>query len=162
MIKAIMAIDDLGGVSKNGTMPWPKNSKDLIWFKKNTLNNVVIMGSKTWIDPLMPSPLKNRVNVLITSKDKKNYPGADEYVSDDLINSIKKIDKKYIDKEKFIIGGPNILDQLFELIDVFYLTRIYGNFNCDTRLNLEKIESKLTLEKKISINDLSHCEIWKK
>ena len=26
MIKAIMAVDDFGGISKNGSMPWPKNT----------------------------------------------------------------------------------------------------------------------------------------
>ena len=44
MIKAIMAIDDHGGVSKGTSMPWPKNSNDLQWFKKNTLSMVVVMG----------------------------------------------------------------------------------------------------------------------
>jgi dihydrofolate reductase len=34
MIKAIMAVDDKGGISKGSSMPWPKNSKDLQWFKK--------------------------------------------------------------------------------------------------------------------------------
>ena len=46
MIRAIMAADDLGGISKNGSVPWPKNSSDLQWFKKNTINNIVIM---VWI-----------------------------------------------------------------------------------------------------------------
>ena len=54
MIKAIMAADDNGGISKGLSMPWPKNSKDLQWFKKNTLDQVVVMGSKTWKDPFMP------------------------------------------------------------------------------------------------------------
>ena len=58
MIKAIMATDDKGGVSKGKSMPWPKNSNDLQWFKKNTLNQVVIMGRLTWEDPLIPTPLK--------------------------------------------------------------------------------------------------------
>ena len=53
MIKAILACDNEGGVSKNGTIPWPKNKKDLGWFKKNTTNNVVVMGSKTWIKMLL-------------------------------------------------------------------------------------------------------------
>ena len=56
MIKAILACDNEGGVSKNGTIPWPKNKKDLGWFKKNTTNNVVVMGSKTWICLLYTSP----------------------------------------------------------------------------------------------------------
>ena len=34
MFKAIMAVDDKGGISKDGSMPWPKNSSDLKWFKK--------------------------------------------------------------------------------------------------------------------------------
>ena len=59
MIKAIMAVDDKGGVSKNGSMPWPKNTADLKWFKNHTINNVVIMGKLTWIDPFMLTPLKN-------------------------------------------------------------------------------------------------------
>ena len=46
-----MAVDDIGGVSKSGSMPWPRNSSDLKWFKKNTINGVVIMGKLTWIDP---------------------------------------------------------------------------------------------------------------
>ena len=70
MIKAIMAVDEKGGISKGQSMPWPKNSIDLKWFKENTINNVVVMGRKTWEDPFMPTPLKSRINVLITSKDK--------------------------------------------------------------------------------------------
>ena len=69
MIKAIMAVDDKGGISKGSSMPWPKNSNDLKWFKKNTENHIVVMGSKTWEDPFMPTPLKNRINILVTSKD---------------------------------------------------------------------------------------------
>ena len=40
-----MAADDNGGVSKNGSMPWPKNSSDLQRFKKLTLNNDTTAGS---------------------------------------------------------------------------------------------------------------------
>ena len=69
MIKAIMAVDDNGGISKGFSMPWPKNSKDLQWFKKNTLNQVVVMGSKTWEDPFLPTPLKYRENTEIVTND---------------------------------------------------------------------------------------------
>ena len=134
MIKAIMAVDDEGGISKNGSMPWPKNLNDLKWFKNNTLNNIVIMGRFTWVDPFMPSPLKNRINVLITKQEK----------------------------DTFIIGGQNIIEQSFELIEKFYLTRIYGKFNCDKKLDLQKIEDKMILEKKIQSDKTSHFEIWKR
>ena len=50
MIRAILACDEDGGVSKDGTIPWPKNTKDLAWFKKNTIDSTVVMGSKTWTE----------------------------------------------------------------------------------------------------------------
>ena len=163
MIKAIMALDDEGGVSKEGSMPWPINLSDLKWFKKHTLNNVVIMGKLTWIDPFIPTPLKDRVNVLITSQDKTKYPGADEYISDDLIKNVEFLSNKYQSLDKFVIGGPKILNQLFELVEVFYLTRIYGKFDCDNKFDLQKVEQEMTLEKKIKSDTSScHFEIWKR
>ena len=162
MIKAIMAVDDNGGVSRDGSMPWPKNHKDLKWFKNHTLNNVVIMGKLTWIDPFMPTPLKNRVNVLVTNQDKEKFPGADDYISGDLISNIKILSQKYENLDKFIIGGPSTLYQLFDLVEEFYLTRIYGNYNCDNSLELNTIENEMTLEKKIQSDQSCHFEIWKR
>ncbi len=95
MIKAIMAVDEKGGISKGQSMPWPKNSTDLKWFKENTLNNIVIMGRKTWEDPFMPTPLKSRINVLVTNKNKELFTGADYYFSGDIKSQIIDIQKKY-------------------------------------------------------------------
>ena len=157
-----MAIDDDGGVSKSGSMPWLKNSSDLKWFRKNTLNQVVIMGSLTWIDPKIPTPLANRINVLITTKSSSLLPGADKYISGNLNTNVKKIINEYDQLEKWVIGGPNIVDQLFDLIDIFYLTRIYGKFNCDKKLDLQKIEQNMNLIKKINSDDTCHFEIWER
>ena len=121
MIKAILACDDVGGVSKNGTIPWPKNKKDLGWFKKNTINNVVVMGSKTWVDPLMPWPLPNRVNVLATSREA-DFPGADQYVCGDLKSELKNLKEKHQNKTIWVIGGPNIIDQTIESFDCLLYT----------------------------------------
>ena len=160
MIKAIMAVDDEGGVSKNGSMPWPKNSNDLKWFKNKTINQVVVMGRLTWEDPLMPTPLKGRTNVIITSKNQNELPGADEYISENLIQNFKKISSKYNNSDKFIIGGPNVLNQLFNLVEEFYLTRIYGNFNCDKKIDINIIKKNMKLKNKIQSDDTCHFEIW--
>jgi len=162
MIRAIMAVDDLGGISKNGSMPWPKNSSDLQWFKKNTMKAIVIMGRLTWIDPFMPSPLKGRINVLVTNQDKEKYLGADEYLSGDIFTKVLSLSNKYEDKDIYIIGGAEILYQLFELVEEFYLTRIYGNFECDRNIDLKKIQESMKMIKKLENDDSSHFEIWKK
>ena len=162
MLKAIMAVDDNGGVSKSGSMPWPKNSGDLQWFKKNTINQVVIMGRLTLVDPMMPTPLPNRINILVTKKSQSLFPGANYYISDNLNANIKKIINDYKSLEKWIIGGPNIIDQLFDLIDTFYITRIYGQFNCDKKLDLTKIQQSMKLENKFDNDETCHFEVWKR
>ena len=162
MIKAIIAADDEGGISKNGSMPWPKNPSDLQWFKKNTLNNVVVMGRLTWEDPFMPTPLIKRQNIIITNKDNSYYPGANEYLKGNISNEIIKLEEKYIEKDIFIIGGSDIINQSFDLFKEFYLTRIYGNFECDKFIDINKIKNSMNLIQKIDCDDTCHFEIWRK
>ena len=161
MIKAILACDDYGGVSKNGTLPWPHNSTDLKWFKSNTVDSIVVMGSTTWEDPDMPRPLPKRTNVLVTTR-KDDYPGADMYISGNLNNEITHID--YINEgvTTWVIGGPNIIEQTLGVIDEFYLSRIPGAYACDTFLPLKKIESLFERSWVDDTNDGVTFEIWKK
>ena len=162
MIKAIMAVDDNGGISKGLSMPWPKNSKDLQWFKKNTLNQVIVMGSKTWEDPFMSTPLKDRENILITTKDNSFYPGANAYIKGNIVDEILKLEKKYSNKDIYVIGGPEIVKQTFDLFKEFYLTRIYGNFECDKFIDIKQISNTMKLIEKIDCDETCHFEIWKK
>ncbi len=162
MIKAIMAVDEKGGISKGESMPWPKNLIDLKWFKENTINNIVVMGRKTWEDPFMPTPLKSRINVLITTKDKELLEGADYYFSENVNNQIKNIQSEYIDKDIFIIGGSKIINLTFNLIQQFYLTRIYGNYKCEKFIDISLIENSMKKIKKIDGDSSCHFEIWEK
>jgi dihydrofolate reductase len=140
MIKAILACDDAGGVSKNGTLPWPNNSTDLKWFKDNTAGHVVIMGSTTWEDPHMPRPLPKRVNVLVTSR-PSHHNGANHYISGNLNTSVTRMAEKYPSLITWVIGGPNIVEQTLGVIDEFYISRIPGEYECDTFLPLGKINA---------------------
>ena len=162
MIKAIMAIDEKGGISKGQSMPWPKNSIDLKWFKENTLNNIVVMGRKTWEDPFMPTPLKSRINVLITNKNKDLIEGADFYFNGNVNDEIQNIQSEYTDKDIFIIGGSEIINLTFSLIEQFYLTRIYGNYNCEKFINISLIENNMKMIKKINGDSSCHFEIWER
>ena len=140
MIKAILACDDAGGVSKDGTLPWPHNSTDLQWFKNNTAGHVVVMGSTTWEDPHMPRPLPKRTNVLVTTR-KDDYPGADTYISGDLVSGLNLLKLTYPSLITWVIGGPNIVEQSLGVIDEFYISRIPGEYDCDTFLPLGKINA---------------------
>ncbi len=145
MIRAILACDEDGGISKEGTLPWPKNSQDLKWFKENTKGHVVVMGSTTWKDPHMPRPLPLRTNILVTTN-KDAYPNADDYVSGNLIQELPALQEKYPGLFIWVIGGANIIEQSLGVIDEFYLSRIPGNYDCDTRLPMKKIETLFNVE----------------
>ena len=160
MIKAILACDDTGGVSKDGTLPWPNNSTDLRWFKDNTAGHIVIMGSTTWEDPHMPRPLPKRVNVLCTSR-KEDFPGAHLYMSGDIKIMIKEFASQNEGLITWIIGGPKIIEQTIDIIDEFYLSRIPGDFDCDTHLDLDQIRDDFDLSVRHDQDEVSF-EIWKK
>ena len=160
MIKAILACDDTGGVSKNGTLPWPNNSKDLSWFKSNTSGQVVVMGSTTWEDPHMPRPLPNRVNVLVTSR-PSHHNRADHYINGDLITKVIEMSERYPELTTWIIGGPNIIEQTLGIIDEFYISRIPGDYDCDTHLPLRKIETLFNKDFE-EVHEEVTFQIWRK
>jgi dihydrofolate reductase len=160
MIRAIIACDDKGGVSREGTLPWPHNSTDLKWFKDNTAGHVVVMGSTTWEDPHMPRPLPKRVNILATNR-PVDFPGADKYISGDLNKSVERVAKEFPSLITWVIGGPNIIEQTLGVIDEFYLSRIPGIYDCDTSLPLSKINAlfeRTWFEEHPGVT----FEIWKK
>jgi len=161
VIKAILACDDEGGVSKDGTLPWPNNSEDLAWFKSCTSGHVVVMGSTTWEDPHMPRPLPNRTNVLVTSR-KEDYPGAHGYISGNLIDEVKELEATCPGLIIWIIGGPNIIEQTLDVIDEFYLSRIPGEYDCDTFLPLDKIAEKFKVSHLEGDPERVIFQIWKK
>lgn len=160
MIRAILACDDEGGVSQGGTLPWPNNSTDLRWFKDNTAGHIVVMGSTTWEDPHMPRPLPKRTNILVTSR-KYDYPGADGYINGDLNLELKDLEASNPGLIIWVIGGPNIIKQTLETIDEFYLSRIPGQYECDTFLPLRDIEEKFNLDWEESHDEVTF-QIWKK
>jgi len=49
-----------------------------------------------------------------------------------------------------------------DIIQEFYLTRIYGNYNCEKFLDISMITNNMKLTKKIKGDDTCHFEIWKR
>jgi dihydrofolate reductase len=160
MIKAILACDDTGGVSKDGTLPWPNNSKDLAWFKSCTSGHIVVMGSTTWEDPHMPRPLPGRVNVVVTSREQ-DYPGAHGYINGDVNAHLRSLELESPGLITWVIGGPKIVEQSLGVIDEFRISRIPGDYDCDTHLPLKKIETLFELDFE-EVHEEVTFQIWRK
>ena len=155
MINAILACDDNGGISKNGTLPWPKNSNDLKWFKSSTIENIVVMGRTTWEDPCMPKPLPKRRNVVVTHKELLNV----ETANGDVPDILKRLEKDDPTNVVWVIGGADILNQALPVIQNFHLSRIFGSYNCDKFIPINQILEKFHQIYKRKFETVS-TEIW--
>lgn len=104
-IHIIVACDHNGGIGK---IPW-KNSKDIIFFKKTTIQtqdknkkNAVIMGKNTWFS-LPKKPLPFRENVVITSN-TQNIP-SNIITFSSVEDAIYEMNQNENIENIFIIGG---------------------------------------------------------
>ena len=135
MINAIFAADSQGGIGKNGSLPWPKNSEDLRWFKQNTVGHIVVMGGNTWRDPLMPKPLPGRINVVITSQ-TVDTEGVIVY-NKDYKECLRELQSQHPDKDIYIIGGASLFNDTRDLIERVVLTRFTESYDCDVVMDLD-------------------------
>jgi dihydrofolate reductase len=60
----------------------------------------------------------------------------------------------------FVIGGATLFEQLMPDINILYLTRIAGNYDCDTFLPMEKILSQFELINSIEIDRATRFETY--
>ena len=137
MIKAIFAVDHWGGMGYNGTLPWPPNKEDFQYFKRQTLNNVVVMGRRTWDDPKMPKPLPNRICYVATSSPLSNY-NVRTIQGDNISEKILAIQNNFPKLTVWIIGGPSLLLQTKNIIDELHITHMKGSYRNDCKLDLTK------------------------
>lgn len=144
-IEAILALDSNFGLSKDGKIPW-NNKIDMNFFKDKTVNNIVIMGSKTLLSLPNRRPLKNRLNIILT-RNKDNY--IREYLDfdnilflnyEELINFFNTKHNKII----YIIGGKEIYTLLLPLCNKIWLTILNNDYQCDLtmKINLEEYNMK--------------------
>jgi dihydrofolate reductase len=133
MIRAIFACDSAGGIGKNGTIPWPKNAEDLKWFRENTTGQIVIMGRKSWDDPMMPKPLPNRYNIVVS--DRLVFHGPNMILKRGDVDKYLKMFTD-IEKDVWIIGGARLFSSTLHLCDEIWLSRIEGDYQCDTHVTI--------------------------
>jgi dihydrofolate reductase len=127
-INAILACDLNFGIGNEGNLPWPKNKRDMAWFREHTMGHVVVMGRKTW-ESIGSKPLPKRTNVVITSKYISN---ADLTLSGHMQDILDHLKETYEGLHIWVIGGSEIYGQAIPYCDKLYLTTINGIFKCDT------------------------------
>ena len=140
-INVIVAYSNNLIIGNDNEIPW-NYKEDLSYFKtittytrKPNQKNVVIMGYNTWLS--IGKKLKNRINIVITTKTISKELFDDELYFVDSIGLAIDICKKEYNKKIdniFIIGGEKIYSYFFKsyfytLLDKIYVTKINKDYD---------------------------------
>ena len=111
---------------------------DMKFFRQTTTGKVVVMGRKTLESFPNGQPLKNRVNIVLTSD--KNYKVKDAIVVHDLDELHKELEQ-YNSEDVYVIGGESIYRQLLDECNVAHITKIDYAYDADAYFpNLDEKE----------------------
>ena len=127
MLSLIVAYDKNRLIGKNGNMPWYIKG-ELSRFKKLTVNNIVIMGRKTY--EALGKPLPERINIILSTKE--NFSVENSLTFKNLQDALDYCIKKYPEKNVYIIGGANLYSQCIDIVDKMYITEIDYEYEGET------------------------------
>ena len=102
---------------------------DMKYFRQMTEGNIVVMGRKTLESFPGGQPLKNRVNVVLTTD--KNYKVKDTVSVHSVEEMVEEL-KKYNSEDVYVIGGESIYRQLLPYCTKAYVTKIDHAYDADT------------------------------
>lgn len=138
----IVAVDLLGGFSKDGQIPW-NHLEDFKWFQTHTKGNMCVMGRTTYddIDAKMgdrgdESVLPGRECYVVTSRPLKRVNAI-------AIPSILHLPKYRSDenahKTLFFVGGERIYAESVPMVDEAYVTIMNVDAECDRFFPVEYV-----------------------
>lgn len=148
-MKTIVVVDNNWGIGKNGKL-LVNISGDLKYFKEKTYGKVVVMGRRTLESLPGKSPLKGRVNIVLS----KSLDFNPDCIICRTIEDVFNVLENYDTEDVFIIGGQEIYKQFSPYCSGHLVTKINNVFdadkhfeNLDMREDLELIwESEIHME----------------
>ena len=127
MIRLIVAMDQMGGIAKQGYTPW-SIPMDMAYFVTQTKSHggKVLVGGITFRNSLKGKPLKGRTMYLLTKSDQ-----AVDGVQ--IVHDLETWLKDQGTEDVWVIGGANVFSQVMaaDLADELFITHIDADLHCD-------------------------------
>ncbi len=117
-MKAIVAVDKNWGIGKNNDLLF-SIPEDMKFFRETTKGKVVVMGANTLRSFPGGNPLKNRVNIVLSTTILRD----DCMVVDSLDKLFNQI-KKYPTDEVYLIGGAKLYKTLLPYCTEALVTKV--------------------------------------
>ncbi len=118
-MKAIVAVDKNWGIGKNNDLLFSLPA-DMRFFRETTLSKVVVMGRKTLQSFPNGKPLKNRVNIVLTSR----LGEAEGYTAVSSLDQLKVELAKYNADDVYVIGGAMLYKTLLPYCSEVLVTKV--------------------------------------
>jgi dihydrofolate reductase len=150
-MKLIVACDPKGGIGYNNKLPWSNIQGDLPRFKHLTANQVVVMGRNTW-ESLPKKPLLGRLNFVVTSQNLILPFGA---ITIPNLNHFTEY------KNAWLIGGADLINSSWYMIDEVHLTKTLTEYTCDRYIELLYLEQNFNMISEEQNTDHVY-QIWKR
>ena len=126
-MKLIVAVDCEWGIGYRGDL-LARVRADLKNFQRMTTGQVVVLGANTLATFPGGRVLKNRTNIVLSSRPDYRPEGAIVAHSiDELLSLIGAYDKDSV----FIIGGASVYRQMLQYCDTAYVTKFDKSFKKD-------------------------------
>jgi dihydrofolate reductase len=137
--KIIIAAVAMNGVigRSNGEMPW-HSKQEFSHFMKTTFGSPVIMGRKTFES--LGSPLKGRLNIVLTKNKELNYRFEDIIVFDKLSKAYLLCENKNYEKI-FLIGGGSLFPVFMKDADEMIISIM--DFNAEGDIYFPQIDDNI-------------------
>jgi dihydrofolate reductase len=120
----VVAMDEQGLIGRDNDLPW-RLSADLQYFRRITMGKPILMGRKT--HESIGRALPGRQNIVVSSLADYQAEGCD------VVNSIESALKLAADADEImVIGGSSLFEQMFDIVDKLYLTRVHAELEGDT------------------------------
>ncbi len=125
----IVAVDNNWAIGNKGDL-LARVRADLRYFAAKTTGNVVVLGSKTLATFPGGRALKNRTNIVLSTRN----------ISPDgtiVVHSIEELldeTSKYPSQSIYVIGGASVYNQLLPFCDTAYVTKFDKAFEYDTTI----------------------------
>ena len=142
-MNAIVVVDQNWAIGRDGGL-LVHLPGDLKYYKEKTIGNVTVVGRKTLESFPGGKPLPNRTNIVITRNPHYEAEGCILCKSKEEV--MERL-KEYDDEKVFIAGGAEVYRQFMEECDVFYVTKIFAEFEADRYFpNLDEAGCRITWE----------------
>lgn len=134
-ISLIAAVDENRGIGYGNQLLFHLR-KDMEFFRKKTLGNIVVMGRKTWESLPDRKPLPERINVVLT---RQNAEALKEISREQDLALLIAASREELEEqisslngEVFVIGGGEIYREFLPIASDVYLTRVECRKPADT------------------------------